>query len=81
MNVEKLLTDHKHLNDIYRGLDIELDIQTHLDDFYSGYLAGYQGAMLALFDGYLDMIVDIENGESHNASTCKICVRRTTNES
>ena len=77
MTVEKLLKDNKHLNDIYRGLDVKLEIQTHLDEFNAGYIAGYQGAMLALFDGYLEMIVDIENGESHNATTCKICKRRT----
>jgi hypothetical protein len=80
MNIEQLLKENKHLNDIYRGLDVKTEIESHLDDFNAGYLAGYRGAMLANFDGFLDMLVDIANGVDHDETTCKFCERKKINE-
>jgi hypothetical protein len=76
MNIEQLLKQNRHLNYIYRCLDVKTEIESHLDDFNAGYLAGYRGAMLANFDGFLDILVDIANGVSHDESTCKVCYRK-----
>jgi hypothetical protein len=73
MNLETLLKENKELNDVYRGLDVTTEIEKGLDDFNAGYLAGYRGAMMATFGGFLDILVDIKNDVKHDGSSCIWC--------
>jgi len=65
MNKEIILKSNEYLNNIYRSIDTKHPFKHDLREFDFAYLAGYQAAMMSMFDGYLDLLVDLEN-ESEN---------------
>ena len=65
MDLENLLKANQYLNHIYIGLGTAHTFKNDLTEFNYAYLAGYRGAMIALFDGYCDLLIDLEN-ESKN---------------